>query len=103
MITNNESNIRTMQKAIAENWSEYTTVLKRYNTGSYRYTVIAKYKANKGMYFEVEKHTKEGQYIDKIVIERYSIYGCDYTAKFNIPDSLLRLITSFISQVQNRK
>ena len=103
-ITNMESSVRTIALAIREE-QESSAQVKRINTGSYIYTIMAIYCPIYGLIFEVNKRDKHGKIMgDNLIITRFSTYGIDYdnTVIGSLPDSVVKAIRMFLVML-NRK
>ena len=98
---NHVENVKAMQRAIAENVGNYSTVLERYDTGSYKYVLTAHYNAGTGMYFNVIKTDKNERILGKVVIFNYSLDSCEYDETiFKVPNSLIKHLLQFVRAVK---
>lgn len=97
-ITNMQSSVRTIALAIREE-QESSAQVKRINTGSYIYTIMAIYCPIYGLRFEVNKRDKHGKIMgDNLIITRFSTHGMDYdnTVIGSLPDSVVKAIRMFL-------
>lgn len=97
-ITNMESSARTIALAFKDE-QESSAQVKRINTGSYIYTIMAIYCPIYGLRFEVNKRDKHGKIMgDNLIITRFSQYGMDYdnTVIGSLPDSVVKAIRMFL-------
>lgn len=93
-LTNFESNLKTIRLSIDEGY-QACVVIKRLNTGSYKYITRALNNPGSNVYYEVYKYEKSGKLVGKTLVDA-SYYGINYDNKyFSIPDSITKTILEF--------
>lgn len=93
-LTNFESNLRTIKLSISEGYST-RVVIKKLNTGSYKYIVRALNNPGSNVYYEVYKYDRSGKLIGKTLVDA-SYNGISYDSRyFSIPDSIAKSILEF--------
>ena len=101
-VTNFEHSVNTAALAINEN-AECHVIIKRLNTGRYKYEARFKYEPGRGMNIYVIKDTTSGQFKGIIGIDRISVHGMEYDSSVGyIPDSLVKDILKFYKELDIR-
>lgn len=92
MTSNEKVSMRVLAMFIKQN--EYTKdVIKRYNTGTYKYMIICEHIPNKGIVYSVNKRTNSGKHLGTIVVDEVNRYNIKYSNElFSIPESLIKYI-----------
>ncbi|MBO5388533.1 MAG: hypothetical protein J6A59_10385 [Lachnospiraceae bacterium] len=100
-ITNFESNILTMIHLMKYH-SDGEVLIKRINTGSYIYYIMANH-TNGVLKYSVHKTRVNGQAIGTINVNKISIFGMEYdNSKGSLPDSVTIEIMTFHKELMRR-
>lgn len=92
--TNFQNSINTIKLAIREGYP-INVVVKKLNTGSYKYITKAVNTPGNTVYYEVYKYENSGRLIGKTLVDA-SYYGIKYDNRyFSIPDSISKVILEF--------
>lgn len=98
--TNFQNSVNTIRLAIKEGYP-INVVVKKLNTGSYKYITKAVNIPGNVVYYEVYKYENSGRLVGKALVD-VSYYGTSYDNRyFNIPDSISKEILAFHRAVYN--
>lgn len=101
-VTNFKRSVNTAASAINKN-AECHVIIKRLNTGRYKYEARFKYEPGRGINIYVIKDSTSGQFKGIIGIDRISVYELEYDCKVGyIPESLIGEILKFYKELATR-
>lgn len=101
MVTNKESNIRTVVLAVKENYNTVVN-LNRYNTGRYIYTIQAEIQ-NRRVKYKITKESQDNRILGSVIPYNFTYNSFCYDRDvFVMPASMINKIVEFNNEIMRR-